>query len=1419
MKKKIFVFLAVSSLTLTGCSLSGTVKGLWNGFLEFVGIRKPAEEEKPKDEEHHGEEPGDEEEWTKTYSSNAYEHWYLDEDGNEVRESHEFKLKNHTDKTCTETDHDEYECEECGYTKIVNGHELAEHKYSSRTIQPTCKETGKIIFECSECGEKHETILPIDSNAHNFVSQGTEGGVTTFKCSICDETKVVMDYTSQAAAENVSTEALQQVDEIKLQNASIAFDESIFENDLGDNVNISAEAKEPEAVAEELSLPAEDQEKLAGKPIVDFSVTNSGSEEKISEFSGKVKVTIPYELQKGENPEGIAIWYLSANNEPEAIKAQYANGNVSFETDHFSYYAVVHLSPEEACEKFGHEMVGGTHANSTCVAHGYDESICRRCNKTERTTLPLIPHTYECTERVDATLISEGLVHYECKVCKDAYDVIIPKVQPTGRGFYTNLLYSAMTPDWRTYSSTTEDGVNNAYESFQGLDNEGMPFTYSSSGYATYKGYSYNDYRRNETYSSSSFNSSMQVIRDYIDYIPQIYKDKLEEFGTWLVDNYFIREDVTEGYKFSVDYNKVAKTYEDFRDKSLKDAIIATIGQENFDGIYNFVMDHYEDTVDEFIQELNRRGYVVKALYDAIMEVNVLHGADPETIVSFEEAIKDIKDMKITALIEQYLSMIMGGGSSSGGSSVGSDEAHGEPSQSEPVKPEEPIEVDKPEQDKSRGILPETIEEFKEKADEFLDGNLFDFISGMTEMSKDTMVDMADSVVDVLKEGHAQITLKTSKDGGFLSLETLVQDFEIGNLVSVEYGYSLMTKDYDKASVLKEIQKEVDKYEFNKAKFTLDETNYEWFSKPFEDYYKEKYPTFKLSYVRNYSERYENCDALVSNVEVQSQRSEWDHETQQYVYKTGKLVILVRQPGWYHSSYNQSTGEHIQFYESEYGSVVRNYNGFGTLLKKDEQGLKQESYRYVQTSYVEVKGGSEDLTEPYYMSVPEFEYLLRVSDKTMHTTKAGGTFDYLNYGFEKPVLSSFEEWDAYYAQQYPNSTWVPSESYKDSEEYGERIVIKTINQIDGRINFYATYDYDGKNREVFSTYVLSKDMNDEALESISSFRVSYGLKNGKLLGYIDQSGKYNPFEDYYHFDKDEVDNNINQTTAYGNVVVTLNAPKGTPACTRTMSWKISANGKTVISGSYKFHMNCYYYEHNETTSTPIDSCHTSYHEERTCTLCNKVLSTNDWISDNHNWDYEHEVRTEVLPRTLTRAGIEKVEHECLTCGEHDVTYYYKDICRHYGYGYNEGTHMIHCPECGYEVESETGDLPALIYEPLVSEKDGTIAFSMFSPRYHTWWIDDYYSFYLCAGYFDDNGDFCALTNGNESDVNFTFRYFDEEYQRYVWGTLCRALYFSESAYSELVEEARKEAPEGVEIVPTVAAVSKDDGTVFYYAIY
>ena len=1398
MKKKIFVFLALTSLTLTGCSFSP--EGLWNSFLELVGIRKKADDKPAEDEHHEDHEEEHHEEGPKSYSTSSTEHWYIDDDGVEHRATHEFTLVNHSEKTCKDPEKDEYKCSICDYVKIVNGHELKEHKYSSVTVLPTCSANGSVTFTCSECGEEHVTVLPKDGNAHAFAKVSEDAGVTTYKCSLCQETKTVIDYASQTTAQNVSTEALQNVDEIQLENASISFDDSVLENDLGESINITAEAKEPTEVAQEIDLAKEDQEKLAGKPIVDFSVTNSGSDEKISEFSGKVKVTIPYELQPGENADGIAIWYLSQDNEPEAIKAAYSNGNVSFETDHFSYYAVVHLTPEESCAKFGHEMVKGTHADSTCVAHGYDEEICRRCNKIVRETLPLVPHSYECVSKIDATTLTEGNIHYECKVCNETYDVVIPKLVPTDRGFYVNLVYSALTPEWRNFSSETQNGETRTYDSYQGLDYDGKYFSYSSYGSCYYQGYSYNEYNRHEQSPSSSLaNTNYKLIRDYIDYIPQIYKDKVEDVCDWLVSKYFVKEEIVEGYKFSVDYSKVVGTYEDFRDKTIQQAIVNTIGQDNFDEIYNFLVAHYEDTVDDLITELNSRGYVVSVLFDAIQQVMLING-QIEKAISFDDVVTaEIRSQRVIDLIEGLISGM--GGSGSGESKPQDMDPEHSGEEEVPVKPE-----------RSKGMLPETAEDFKEKLDEVLSGNLFDYVEFIAPIEKDVIIEIANGVADELKSGKMSYYIKTTKDGSFISMEAIINNIEIPGLGSSGYTYALMTKDYDKAAVLDEVNKEVAKYNLNKAKFTLNSSNYAWFAQPIEEHYSQTYPGFKLEYKRNYNN--EGYDALVSNVNIKTSYEVYDAETGSYVFKYGKLVILIEQPSNYHYEYNES-GEWVKVNEEPYyGTVVKNENKLGTLLPEGEVGLKQYFNSYERESYIVSTEGT--LTQRYKTDVPSFEYLYKVSDGTMHATKANGTYNYMYEGFYKPTLSSFEEWDAYEADRYPDSDWVPSEHYD-----GNYLVIKAVDQLDGEVYFKAEQLYEGKNSHVATTYVLDPAMNEEALESIYSFEITYGYKDKKLVGYLDGEYQFNPFNDS-SYTEEEVNENYSLTKTYGNVTVSLNAPKGTYPCTRKVTWKIGCGSKTIISGSNNVHMFCYAYENYEYKDIPgADECHYTAYRKELCKLCGKIIYEYSEERENHDWDYENANRTWLVERTYTTSGILKTELECKRCHDHRDEYDWEMPCAHYNGQFDEHNHFS-CPDCGYEVDTEDGTLPAIIYEPYPSAKEDYMSFSMWSPRYRTWYLDSYYRFSLCAGYFDDDGVFQTLANVNDSMIFFNWEEFPEEYSHEydIWGTFAFTLNFSRSSYEELVKQAQEsEEAAGKEIIPTIAAADRDSGTVFYYAIY
>ena len=672
MKKKLFCFLAIPALVLTGCSFKDGFNFVKGKVFSWFGIggneETPANEGEPHEHEgeHQHEEQPPAHTHTFVYQSNAYEHWGVCECGEiETSSPHNFHLHKHTDMTCTDTSHDEYVCEECGYTKIVNGTEHLEHNYVSKvTKEATCQTPGEITFECTLCGDKFVNQFT-KPDAHNLVLDSETGGVKLYKCSHegCDFSKKVIDHSTQTEAA-VTTEALKDAGEIQLQNAAIAFDEETLE-DFGENVTISADTKDNNEVVAELALDDEAKEKLEGKPIIDFSVVKTSTEEedeKVSEFAGSVKVTIPYTLKANEDPDCIAIWYLSEDG-TESIQASYSNGFVSFETTHFSYYAVVHLTPEEVCEQFGHEMVKGNLVESSCYAHGHDDRVCRRCGKLERETLPLSQHKYEFKEKKDATATSEGYIRYECKVCHDVYDAVLPKVASDGRPFYVNLVYSLLSPDFRTYSSTLEeDGSTQFYESYQGLDYDGQPFEYSSSGFAEYKGYMYysgNEYDRYQ-YSYTTVSSQFAYYKQFIDALPSIYKEKFNDLVSWFAEKYFVQTETPEGYEFGLNYAAIKETVDLFVNESIGDAIKGVIGQKTYDDILDFISKHYGDTVKEFLDELESRGFIIQELYDSIVTVLKSNGAQDDDIPALDSILtEDIKKMKLTEFAAFVLSQIM----------------------------------------------------------------------------------------------------------------------------------------------------------------------------------------------------------------------------------------------------------------------------------------------------------------------------------------------------------------------------------------------------------------------------------------------------------------------------------------------------------------------------------------------------------------------------------------------------------------------------------------------------------------------------------------------------------------------------------------------------------------------------------------
>ncbi len=67
-----------------------------------------------------------------------------------------------------------------------------------------------------------------------------------------------------------------------------------------------------------------------------------------SEFGSPVTVTVPYTPDAGKSGDGLRVYYLKDGAVAEKIDCRYADGKVSFDTTHFSDYAVVWEEPSSS---------------------------------------------------------------------------------------------------------------------------------------------------------------------------------------------------------------------------------------------------------------------------------------------------------------------------------------------------------------------------------------------------------------------------------------------------------------------------------------------------------------------------------------------------------------------------------------------------------------------------------------------------------------------------------------------------------------------------------------------------------------------------------------------------------------------------------------------------------------------------------------------------------------------------------------------------------------------------------------------------------------------------------------------------------------------------------------------------------------
>ena len=315
-----------------------------------------------------------------------------------------------------------YKCTVCG--EEVEGDKISNHNYIAKvTTEATCVTDGVKTLTCSACGHKITETIKKNTNAHIWDEGTLSGNIRTYKCTNkgCNETKTAIDASTEESAK-VNASDLAEAGGVDLKGASMALDSTTLGAIANKDLTLSAGTLTgAELDAAKNLLDAGQLEQLGNNPIYNFTM-NDGTQNITSFNGGYITITLPYSVPEGDDVDSVAIWYIS-EGQPVCIEAAYSNGYVTFQTDHFSYYSVTRLKPEERCQLYGHN-IRTTVVDATCIKDGYTLEVCIRCAMTEKKNIvKATGHSYTSVE-TPATCTVAGKITYTCN-CGYSYKTTI----------------------------------------------------------------------------------------------------------------------------------------------------------------------------------------------------------------------------------------------------------------------------------------------------------------------------------------------------------------------------------------------------------------------------------------------------------------------------------------------------------------------------------------------------------------------------------------------------------------------------------------------------------------------------------------------------------------------------------------------------------------------------------------------------------------------------------------------------------------------------------------------------------------------------------------------------------------------------------------------------------------------------------
>jgi len=194
---------------------------------------------------------------------------------------------------------------------------------TSATATVTAENMSKAITAAAEDAAKS------GSSANINLVVGAPETADEVKATIPTASISRLTSASSSASLTVST----PVGDVRFDSAALA---GIDKAATGTDITISvAEISKQELTSEQRTL-------VGDRPVIDLSVMSDGKS--ISDFGGgSAAVSIPYTLAAGESADGIVVWYLADNGTLTPVKCSYQNGELTFNTNHFSKYVLAYF--------------------------------------------------------------------------------------------------------------------------------------------------------------------------------------------------------------------------------------------------------------------------------------------------------------------------------------------------------------------------------------------------------------------------------------------------------------------------------------------------------------------------------------------------------------------------------------------------------------------------------------------------------------------------------------------------------------------------------------------------------------------------------------------------------------------------------------------------------------------------------------------------------------------------------------------------------------------------------------------------------------------------------------------------------------------------------------------------------------------